>query len=86
MDHDVAVETPHPADATAHEVLPDDRAESEPVMQGLRVLRHLVDGRDCVLFSIHPHGLVFHGASGSASARLARDLVAMADRGRAASS
>ncbi len=56
-----------------------DRSGTEPILHGIRVLNELMDGRDCVLFSIHPRGVVFHGATGARSARLARDLVRVAD-------
>ncbi|MFQ5600633.1 MAG: sigma-54 interaction domain-containing protein [Candidatus Krumholzibacteriia bacterium] len=54
--------------------------DPEPLAQGLRAVRELVRASNCVLFSILPHGLVFHAAAGADSARLAQRLGSEAAR------
>jgi DNA-binding NtrC family response regulator len=51
----------------------------EPLSQGLRVVRELLNGSNSVLFSILPRGLLFHAAAGNDSARLAQQLVHQAE-------
>lgn len=80
MDRDVVVNEGHAHEPHIPAVVSGERPQGEPILQGIRVLSELVDGRDGVLFSIHPHGLVFHGATGAQSARLARDLVPVSEK------
>ncbi len=58
----------------ALEVVNGGTPDPEPLSHGLRAIRELLDGPDCVLFSILPHGLAHRAAQGSGSARLARLL------------
>jgi transcriptional regulator with PAS, ATPase and Fis domain len=80
MDRDVVLNEVGEREPQKPAIVSGEGSPSGPVLQGIRVLSELVDGRDGVLFSIHPHGLVFHAATGATSARLARDLVQVGER------
>ena len=69
----------HPAGALDLEVVSGRSGDGEPLSQGLRLLRELLDAGDAVLFSILPRGLVFHAAVGEGSARLGQHVTAAAE-------